>query len=362
VVLLSHRRRRVWTAVAGLVLLAGCRRAPAEGELSGEVIAVTVQAVRQGPIRDVVRAAGVVAPIPAGDFIVAAAEPAEVLEITKNEGDAVAAGDVLVRLEIASLASEQATRQLEVTDAVTKYEAAKAEEAKLSKMFSQGFVARNQWEAARTTLSATESALNQARDRLESLRTTDTRSVIRARFAGVVVKRWHVAGDRVAAGEGDPILRVVDPAKVQAVVQVPGDRIDRVVSGQAATLQSDLSNEPAVVATKAAAAAAGTPTVEVRLNFVVPTALPIDTVVQAEIAVEDVADALLVPAGAVQRPADAPAFVWVAVQDRAQRREVRAGLSANGMTQILGGLAVGEEVITSGIAQLSEGITISINR
>jgi multidrug efflux pump subunit AcrA (membrane-fusion protein) len=136
VVLPSHRRRRLWTAVAGLVLLAGCRRAPAEGELSGEVIAVTVQAVRQGPIRDVVRAAGVVAPIPAGDFIVAAAEPAEVLEITKNEGDAVAAGDVLVRLEIASLASEQATRQLEVTDAVTKYEAAKAEEAKLSKMFS----------------------------------------------------------------------------------------------------------------------------------------------------------------------------------------------------------------------------------
>ena len=359
---LNNRRRHVWAALAALALLTACRRGPAEGELSGEVIAVTVQPVRQGPIRDVVRAAGVVAPIPAGDFIVAAAEPAEVVEITKNEGDAVAAGDVLVRLEIASLSAEQATRQLDVTDAVTKYEAAKAEEAKLNKMFAQGFVARNQWEAARTTLAAAESVLSQARDRFESLKTTDTRSVIRARFAGIVVKRWHAAGDMVAAGEGDPILRVVDPTKLQAVIQVPSDRAERVVTGQPVTLQSDVSTEPAVVATKGATAAAGAPTVEVRLNFVVPTALPIDSVVQAEIAVEEVAAALLVPAGAVQRPPDAATFVWVAAEDRAQRREVRVGLTANGMTQVLSGLAVGDEVITSGIAQLSEGVAISITR
>jgi RND family efflux transporter MFP subunit len=362
VVFLTNRRLRVWAAVACVTLLPGCRKTPAEGELSGEVIAVTVQAVREGPIRDVVRAAGVVAPIPAGDFIVAAAEPAEVIDITKNEGDPVAAGDVLVRLEIASLSSEQATRQLDVADAVTKYEAAKAEEAKLNKMFGQGFVARNQWEAARTTLAAAESTLNQARDRLEALKTTDTRSVIRARFPGIVVKRWHVPGDMVAAGEGDPILRVVDPTKLQAVVQVPGDRADRIVTGQTVTVQSDVSTEPAVVATKAASASAGTPTVEVRLNFAVPTALPIDTVVQAEIAVEDVATALLIPAGAVQRPADGAPFVWVALGDRAQRREVRVGLTANGATQVLAGLAVGDEVITSGIAQLNDGIAISISR
>lgn len=360
-----QRRQTIQLAAAGIVLLtvqAGCRQAPGEGQASGEVIAVTVQAARLGPIRDVVRASGVIAPIPAADFIVAAAETAEIVEITKNEGDAVAPGDVLVRLEIGSLATEQATRQLEVTDAITKYEAAKAEEDKLNKMFAQGYVARNQWEAARTALAAAESVLSQARERLDALKTTDTKSVIRARFAGIVVKRFHSVGDMVAPGEGDPILRIVDPTKLQAVVQVPSDRAARVVSGQAATIQSDVSTEPAVVATKAASEAAATPTIEVRLNFVAPTALPIDSIIQAEIALEEVAGALLVPAGAVQRPEDAPAFVWVAVQDRAERREVRAGLTATGMTQILSGLAEGDEVITSGIAQLSEGIAISISR
>ena len=172
---LNSRRHLTAGVATGVLLgvLAGCRGEPGADQVSGEVIAVTVQPVRLGPIRDVVRAGGVIAPIPAGDFIVAAAEPAEITEITKNEGDAVAAGDVLVRLEIAALAGEQATRQLEVTDAITKYEAAKAEEARLSKLFSQGFVARNQWEATRTTLVAAESALNQARDRLDALKSMD---------------------------------------------------------------------------------------------------------------------------------------------------------------------------------------------
>ena len=72
-----------------------------------------------------------------------------------------------------------------------------------------------------------------------------------ARFPGVVIKKFHSKGDLVAGGESDPILRVVDPAKIQVALQVPVDQAERIQQGQIATVQADVANEMATVALKA---------------------------------------------------------------------------------------------------------------
>ena len=355
---------------AALIVLAllgpsGCSRggSAAEGQASGEVISVTVQAVKTGTLRDVVRAGGMVVPSTVADFLVTAAEPAEIVDLPRNEGDKVQAGDVLVKLEIASITNQIATAQLEMSDLSLKYEAAKANEEKLNKMFSQGFAARNQWEAARSALSQAETAMNQARARLDSAKALEGSTVIRARFAGVIVKKFHSRGELVAGGESDPILRVVDPTKIQVALQVPLDQAERIQQGQAATVQADAATEPATVAMKSAPAGAAAATIEVRLAFTAATALPLDAIVQAEIVVEERPNVLVVPGSAVQRPEDGPPFVWVATDNsQATKREVRVGLSANGQAQILAGLAAGDEVIVTGLSQLTEGAAISISR
>lgn len=334
-----------------------------QGQASGEVINVTVQAVRTGTLRDVLRAGGMVVPSSVADFLVTASEPAEIVDLPRNEGDKVQAGDVLVKLEIASITSQISTAQLEMSDASLKYEAAKANEEKLNKMFSQGFAARNQWEAARSALALAETAMNQVRARLESAKALEGAAVIRARFPGVIVKKFHSRGDLVAGGENDPIMRVVDPTKIQVAVQVPLDQAERIQQGQAATIQADVASEMATVAIKSAPAGAAAATIEVRLAFTAPTALALDAIVQAEIVLEERANVLIVPGGAVQRPEDGPPFVWVATENsQAARREVRVGLSSNGQTQILSGVAAGDEVIVTGLSQLTEGAAISISR
>lgn len=334
-----------------------------EGQVSGEVINVTVQAVKTGTLRDVVRAGGMVVPSTVADFLVTASEPAEIVELPGNEGDKVQTGDVLVKLEIASITNQIATAQLELSDVSLKYEAAKANEEKLSKLFGQGFAARNQWEAARSSLALAEAAMNQARSRLDSAKALEGGTVIRARFPGVIVKKFHNRGELVAGGENDPIMRVIDPTKIQVAVQVPLDQAERIQQGQAATVQADVASEMATVAMKSAAAGAAAATLEVRLAFTAPTTLALDAIVQVEIVVEERPNVLIVPGGAVQRPQDEPPFVWVATENsQAAKREVRVGLSSNGQTQILSGVAAGDEVIVTGLSQLSEGAAISISR
>jgi RND family efflux transporter MFP subunit len=167
----------------------------------------------------------------------------------------------------------------------------------------------------------------------------------------------------VAGGDSDPIMRVVDPTKIQVALQVPLDQAERIQQGQAATVQADVATELATVAMKSAPAGAAAATIEVRLAFSAPTTLALDAIVQAEIVVEERPNVLIVPGGAVQRPEDGPPFVWVASENsQAARREVRVGLSSNGQTQILSGVAAGDQVIVTGLAQLTDGAAISVSR
>lgn len=351
-----------WTAAVAIAGGAACSRGTDSGEAAGETIAVTVQQARLGSLRDFVSVSGNVVPSAAADFIVTASEPAEIVELPKNEGDTVQPGDLLVRLELPALAAELATRQLELSEAVARAEAARADEARLDSLVKQGLAARNKLEAARTAKMAADEHLAQVRARVESAKTAEGVSTIRARFTGIVAKRWHMPGDRVLGGEGDPILRVVDPTRLQIAVQIPQDKADRIQPNQPAMVQTPAGPAQAVVAMKGMATGESPASVEVRLGFVTPSTLSLDTIVQAEIVLEELQDVLLIPAAAVQRDDSGP-FVWLATDaGTATRRSVRTGISVTGQTQVLSGLSPGDPVIVTGIALLSEGTPISISK
>jgi multidrug efflux pump subunit AcrA (membrane-fusion protein) len=78
--------------------------------------------------------------------------------------------------------------------------------------------------------------------------------------------------------------------------------------------------------------------------------------------VEERRDVVVVPADAVQRREGAT-FVWVPNESgQAMRRDVRLGLVANNLAQIVSGLAAGELVIVTGLAELTDGTPIRISK
>ena len=71
--------------------------------------------------------------------------------------------------------------------------------------------------------------------------------------------------------------------------------------------------------------------------------------------------ALVVPSTAVLNPVGDRATVYVVDSGRAHSREIRPGLSTNGVTEILAGLNEGERVVSVGQAGLRDNDTVRVN-
>ena len=355
------RLRRVIPAVALVPLLAGCGTSyESPNDLNESVLGVTVAEARRETLRDVAMAPGTVVPALAGDWTIYPPTTAEVAELPRVEGDTIEPGDLLVRFDIASQTQALAALQLAVLEAETALEQAAAEHARQSVLFERGLIARNGYDLSRSQLAARESALNQARTRLEAAEVEQEVSVVRARFAGTVAQIWHHPGDLVAGGPGDPVMRVVDPTRLHVAVHLPVAQVARVVPGQSATVRPLLgeTDEPATVAFTPAVTDPTASTAEIRLALQNPATLPLDSPVSVEILLDVRTDVLAVPSSAIQRDSLGAYVMTVGDDGRARRRDVRVGLTAGPLTQVPAGLEPGDRVILNGVTDESEGLLV----
>jgi RND family efflux transporter MFP subunit len=271
---------------------------------------------------------------------------------------------VLVRFDIASLNQELAALQLDVLEAQSRLDRAQADLTRQTSLFERGITSRNAYDTSRLEQSAAESALAGARDRLEVVRSGQSRNVVRATFAGVVANVWRAEGDAVRPDAADPIIRVIDPTRVQVAVQLPVLQLARVAVGQVATVRAiaGAADEPATVVSRVQSADPSAPTGEVRLGFSNPATLALETPVSVEILLERRLDAVLVPAQAIGRD-DTGTFVMVAGSGGlAHRRDVRLGLITPQLVQVSSGLTDGEQVVVSQLGELADQASIVISR
>jgi RND family efflux transporter MFP subunit len=358
------RQVAVVCALCALCALVACRGAEEPVADAPRSTVVSVATVRKGELRDVANASGTIVPSSVADVTIYAPELADIVELPKKVDDPVQTGDVLVRFDIPSVNQEAAMLQLQVIEAQARLDRAQAELTRQTSLFERGITSRNAYDESRLEHSAAESALSAARSRVDSARPTQDRSIVRATFPGVVAELWHEEGDTVRPDTNDPIIRVVDPTKVQVSLQLPVVQLARVVAGQTAIVRAiaGVADEEAVVASKVQSVDPTAPTGEVRLNFVNPATLTVDTPVSVEILLERRPDALIVPVQAIARD-DFGSFVMVADESGlARRRDVQVGLVAGQLAQIVNGVNDGERVILTSPADLVDGEPIAIAR
>lgn len=355
---------------AGLVLaattlpLAACGDSEVPADDRPRAVVVSVAAARLDELRDVASASGVIVPAAAADLTIHAPEAAVIAELPKRVDDPVATGDVLVRFDIASINQERAAAELDVIQAESRLDRAATELARQTTLFERGITSRTTYDAARLEHSAALTARTLAANRLEVVTAGQARAVVRASFPGVVAAVWHEVGDAVRADGTDPILRVIDPERVQVSVQLPVAQLARVVPGQAATVRAiaGATDEAAVVASKREALDPTAPTGDVRISFTGPATLPLDTPVSAEILLDRRAEAIIVPAQAVVRDELGPYVMVAGTDGLAYRRNVRLGLTAGQFVEIADGLEAGESVIVSGPAEIGDRQAIVVGR
>lgn len=347
-----------------LVIAGGCTSRRAQDDTATEeelVVPVGAQPVTTGSLRAVVHVTGVITPAADAEFLVTATEPATIAEITKNQGDAVASGDVLVRFIIAGAGENVARQRAEVARLQAALENARIAETRVRDLAGRGFVSRRELEDAEREAVDAQSAVARAQAAQAAAEAAAARAIIRAPFNGVIAQRLHDPGDLVKGAATDPVLRVIDPRRLEVTASVPAKEASRVLQGATARLATT-ADAPAVrlvVASRPSPSATGGGDSAFRLTFVDPPTLPVDTTVEVDVDAEERANIVLIPAESVIREGGSPA-VFVAVGERAQRRTVTTGLVDDERIEITSGLKAGELLIVQGQGGLTDGIRISV--
>jgi len=275
-------------------------------------------------------------------------------------GDVVRGGDELVRFEFPSIHLENAARAAAAKTVAARLQNARLAQTKIHELFERGAASRKEVEEADKTLEQAEVEAAAARQGEAASQAAAERSVIKAPFDGLVVERFHNPGDSVAASPADPILRIVDPKRVEVAAVIALKDANRFGIGAPAHVVGEGNSQPELVhVLTRPTPEAGAQTLPIHLSFDQPTKLMAGTQVGIEIDAEQHPSALLIPAIAVVTEPDKTQFVFVAVGDRAFRKIVTTGLVDAEHVEILSGLKVGDLVVTQGQANLKEGSPIN---
>jgi RND family efflux transporter MFP subunit len=368
--------------VAFAAAVSACRRTPERESEAEPAVPVIAEPVRLGTIRGTVSATGLVTTEPGATFSVVAHQPARIAEVTKNTGDAVTAGETLVRFEFPSLRAQSAVNAAAVRAGELRLQQAQLAQNRIKALVAKGAASRSELEEADRELDAAQGELAAARAAVGVTESQGQNTIIRAPFDGIISERLHNPGDLVRADESDPILRLINPRQVHVTAALAVADASRVtvgataravavttgqVDGRSVQKNAGASSAAPTVATELLRVAsrpapeAGASSVDVTFTFDSPTELKPGTQVGIEIDAEQRLNVALIPAIAVLKDDPAHPVVMVAAGGVAVRRPVTIGLVDAENIEILSGLKPGESIITQGHLTLRDGTPISVS-
>jgi membrane fusion protein, multidrug efflux system len=283
---------------------------------------------------------------------------AVVLQVVKDNGERVRQGDLLVRLDATAIRDSLASAEEALRASTQSFEQTQRVLERARTLNQQGMTSMQGLEDAELRRNAAQSELAAAKARVVSARQQMTRTELRAPFDGVVSERKVSVGDTVQIGR--EIIKVIDPASMRFEGQVSADRLAELKVGQPVVFRvNGFADQEfhAKLSRIDASANATTRQVEVVASFNEPAKAPQVAGLYAEGRVDSGARSSLVLAEtSVQRQGDS-AFAWRLQDGVVKKVAVQLGSrdDRRGEIEILGGLAVGDQVLRSPGGNLSDG-------
>ncbi|MEB3197883.1 MAG: efflux RND transporter periplasmic adaptor subunit [Candidatus Sericytochromatia bacterium] len=386
------------------------KKASAPPSEAPAVLTVETQAVTKRQLPQQLEVTGSVTawePMP----VSAAASGLRVTEIRAEEGQLVEKGQLLARLDDATLRAQVAAAEarasiagaqlekmrhptrrqdlLAAEAAVVQAEAAarQAQDAyqRTQELAQEGAVTPMELIGRQTAAESARAAADQARARLslarEGSRGEDliiaagqaaearatlaqmqallAQTQVRAPEAGRIIKKDVRLGDVSAPGKA--FFQIVRAGRLEVEAQIPETDLDRVKPGQTAVVSSDARTDWKAIGHVREISPAidpGNRQATVQLDIPASAGLRVGMFVRATLELGKVAS-LAVPASAVVTK-ESGSEVFVLDGKYARSRTVVPGLRADGWVAITSGLEAGEQVVTSGVGFLKDGDKVDL--
>ncbi len=337
--------------------LAAQEEAEVAAEIQGRVIATPVErGMRVAEGEDLIR----IAPAEAA----AQATEAEA-NAAQIEGRLGIAGGATFEIErVPEVANAKATLELTQGDfdrARNLFERKLLSQAEFDQKSSQADVTRRQYDIARNTAMQQYQSLLAARARVSLARKALADTVVRAPFAGVVGERLVSVGDYVTRGTKIASVLRINPLRVE--LTVPQQYSVGVAIGRAVSLE--VEGSPGRKFTGQVRYVSPVLQADSRA-LVVEAVVPNQTgelkpgsFATAQIEQASKSPGVLVPAVAVRTVAGT-ARVFVVAGGKVEERIVTLGQAVGDLVEISMGLKAGEQVATSNVAQLADGVRVGV--
>ncbi len=227
---MPSRRHRLVLGATLLAAASACSPATPDSAKAAPVRkAGFVYTVRDTVLHGTIEASGTAAPL--RQATLSTKLMATVIAVLVKEGDPVAAGQPLARLDARDLSARQHQVAASVADAEAQHGEALRQAARLRALYADSAAAKAQLDAAETGLARAEAAVRAARGASEELGAMSSYAVIRAPFAGLVTKRFVDPG--AFAAPGAPLMSVQDGRQVRVTANATPDAVRGIHRGQA---------------------------------------------------------------------------------------------------------------------------------
>jgi RND family efflux transporter MFP subunit len=346
------------------LLLAGCAGYTATPEAGAEAteipapaLTVTVAAVETRTAKTTVAATGTVV---AWQEIVVGAEASgiAIVEVKVEEGDAVEAGQLLIRLDDALIRAEVAEQEAAVSEAEASLEAARAAQRRAETLLQKDAISREEAEEADTALKSAEAQLAQAKAALSALEVQLDRTRIVAPAAGAISAPPALLGAVVQTGT--ELVRFIRDGRLEVEAEVPEQYLAGIRGGQTVAV-TDAAGNTVAGQVRAVAMAVDS---ERRLGTVyvaLPEAAGLRPGMSARVSIAtDAAPMLSVAQSAIVWRDSKPYAFVVGNDNRVEMRAVETGPRDGDSIAISAGLSEGEVVVRSGGGFLNDGNTVRI--
>jgi membrane fusion protein, multidrug efflux system len=281
-----------------------------------------------------------------------------------NEGDAVAAGAPLFRIERAPFEIELAQARGVLAQEVARRDLAQQEAERLKGLVERRAISQKEADQAASSLQTTSAAVQIARARLRQAELNLSYTEVNAPIAGVNGRALQSVGSLVAPNADSALLTTLtrsDPIWVR--FSLSEVEFSRIRGNDAIEVKVELADgkeypQPGKLNFAGSTVDAATGTVQMRAELPNPKLelLPGQYVrVRVQAGTQQ---AFVVPQTAVAQN-ETGRFVWVADGDKAVQRQIRTGNWLGGDWVVLEGLKPGDRVITDNLVRLRPGVAVA---
>jgi RND family efflux transporter MFP subunit len=277
-----------------------------------------------------------------------------VTAVLVQEGDLVAAGQPLVRIDARDLAAKSAQAGASIADAEAMRRDALTQANRIRALYTDSAATRAQLDAVETGLARADAAVRAAHAAAGELGAVSSYATIRAPFAGVVTKRFVDPG--AFATPGAPLVSVQDASMLRITASAPPDAVRGVRRGQA--IAATIEGQPATATVEGVVPGASgnlytvnalvaNPGRAILAGSAATLALPTGT-----------RAARVIPAAAVTREGDLTG-VTLRTASGDETRWVRLGRTVGDLVEVTAGLRTGDQVVvpagTARVASIQGG-------